>query len=102
MKNSIIMQRSHLCIKHNEIFRNENFWNEIDDEEPRTMLCLYRYVNEIRELHDLPLLDLSEWEMKLEEQIEQNREKTAEEERLEKLNADLDEYLRIGEESSKQ
>jgi hypothetical protein len=87
---------SYLCIEYDEIFRNETFWGEIDNKKPSAMLCLYQYINEIKALHGLPLIDLSKWEKRLEEEVARNREKMPEEERQEKINTELDEYLLFG------
>jgi hypothetical protein len=88
---------SYLCIEYDCFFRNEGFWNKVDDEDPSTMLCYYGYINAIKALHDLPLTDTSKWKRKLEEEIKQNKVKTSEEERLDAIDTQLEEYLRVGE-----
>jgi hypothetical protein len=88
--------RSYLYIGCDEILRNETFWEEVDEEKPSAMLRFYQYINEIKTLHGLPSSDLSKWGKKLEEEVARNRGKTPEEERQEKINAELDEYLLLG------
>jgi hypothetical protein len=56
-------------------------------------LIANNYVNNIRKLHGLPIKKI--------ELPPENILKTQEEERIEKMNAELEEYLRIGEEIAK-
>lgn len=85
-----------LCLECDAIYRyGHEFWEDLENNKYEALKIYHTYINNIKELHGLPLDDLS-----FIEQYAPIPEKTAEERRQDELSAELDEYLRIGEELS--
>ena len=92
------VKESYIYFECNDIFKyGDDFWDDVEDHKYEALKILHTYINEIKALHGLPTdnLDfLEKYKPELEESEIERRQR--------KLSDELDEYLRIGEELSKE
>lgn len=93
-------------LESNKIFKNSSwFWEALEDNEPKANLLFHQIINEMKMFHGLPLDDISELEEAVQKQMKEegkNRPESEEERKKRELDEELEEYLRIGEELSKE
>lgn len=75
-------------------FTDVDFWNKYEDDDPAARKIYYEFLDGLTTLHKLPKIPHPEIKIPEKETQEQRRQKA--------LSDELDEYLRIGEEISRE